>query len=101
MLYQVHSKPIHINRRKSVGFVPHAHHYYEMLICTQGRYSVSCNFHNEILQRGDVMMAFSNDIHSYEGNVEGEGIILIFDQGLLKPFLNEDVRFENIFCRRK
>lgn len=96
MLYQIHSKPIYVNRRKNAPFVPHAHHYYEILMCTKGCYSVSCNFRNEILKRGDVMIAFSNDVHSYGNDAEGEGIILIFDQSLLKPFLSEDTQFENV-----
>ncbi len=96
MLYQVHSQLIQANRRKNIVFVPHAHHYYEMLVCVEGCCSVTCNFRSEVLQKGDVMIAFSNDVHSYEKGGEGEVVILIFDPSLLKPYLQEETQFENI-----
>ncbi len=96
MLYQVHSQPIQIFQNGNFEFVAHAHHFYEILICTDGTYTVSCNFRDIALQRGDVMVAFCNDIHSYRSEGGGKGIILIFDPNLLKPYFSEETRFENV-----
>ena len=79
MLYQIHSHTIRITPKNAFDYVAHAHSYYEITYCTRGRYAVSCNFKDTVLEEGDVMIAFSNDVHSYNTSKEGEAILLLFD----------------------
>ena len=101
MLYQTNEKAFHVVKKKSFDFVPHAHHVIELLICTQGPYQLSCNFRTEILQTGDVMIAFSNDIHAYTQTEGGEGIMIMVDPSLFcHPVTgNEGKRYGNFYLR--
>ena len=84
MLYQTNQAPLAVSRRNSFDFVPHAHHVMEVLICAKGPFEVSCNFRTEVLQTGDVMIAFSNDIHAYTKTEGGEGIMIMVDPSLFR-----------------
>ena len=97
MLYQTNQAPLSVNEKKSFDFVPHAHHVIELLVCTKGPFELSCNFRTEILQAGDVMIAFSNDIHAYVKREGGEGIIIMADPALFRhPITGEKgKRYEN------
>lgn len=102
MLYETHQRPIYIKRGKSFDFVPHAHHFIEIMICTQGEYHVSCNFKDILLRRGDAMIAFSNDVHAYHSTLKAEGIMMIVSPKLLPPLSAETAarKYENFFLER-
>lgn len=97
MLYQTNEKSFHVTKKKSFDFVPHAHHVIELLICTEGPYELSCNFRTETLRTGDVMIAFSNDIHAYTQTEGGEGIMIMADPSLFRHAVlgEKGTRYEN------
>ena len=97
MLYQTNEKNLNVTKKQSFDFVPHAHHELEILICTRGPFELSCNFRTETLQAGDVMVAFSYDIHSYTRTEGGEGIMMIIDPSLFRHDLIQsgNKRYEN------
>ena len=86
MIFEIEAKPITVYSVKSHNFVSHAHHGIEIFVCHEGQCKVSCNFKSKILNKGDLMIAFSNDIHAYSGDLEGKGYIIIIDPALLGGF---------------
>lgn len=86
MIYETKTDPIYIHKKDSFDFVPHAHHNLEVMICLEGLCQASCNFRTELLHPGDVMIAFSNDIHSYIKTGAGKGITAIIAPSLLQNF---------------
>lgn len=97
MIYQTDSPTLSVGFHDSFDFPPHSHHSIELFLCTEGTCEVSCNFRNERLQVGDVMIAFPNDIHSYSAAFEGVGIIIIVSPILLGEFMSDisKMRYEN------
>ena len=97
MLYERKNDPIRIHKRSDFDFVSHMHHHMELLICTEGVFAASCCFRTEQLRPGDMMIAFSNDIHAYSKTDGGEGILIIVDPSLLQHFLPyiKKERYEN------
>jgi len=86
MIYQTKPKPLFAVRMEDFEFVPHAHREMEIFICVNGTCGASCNFQQRILRRGDVMIAFPNDIHAYSRTQKGTCVILTADPFLLGGF---------------
>ncbi len=96
MIFQIKSNPITVSLVNNLDFVPHAHHGIEIFVCCEGECRVSCNFKTEILRKGDLMIAFSNDIHSYIGDLIGKGYTVIIDPALLGSFADfSEKTYEN------
>ena len=97
MLYENKLEPIRVTKCKNFDFVLHMHHHIEIFICTKGIWKIQCNCKIEQIKVGDVMIAFSNDVHSYLESSDGEGIMVIFDPSLLSnfQFLLDRSCFEN------
>ncbi|MBO5197587.1 MAG: AraC family transcriptional regulator [Lachnospiraceae bacterium] len=97
LLYEKKVEDFHIEERTSLDFIPHIHHNIELLVCISGEFSVSCREQSRTLRRGDMMIAFSNDIHSYRKGGEGIGIMMIVNPQVL-PLLSKRLqarRYEN------
>lgn len=84
LLYENKAEDFRIWPSQSFDFLPHLHHNIEILICLEGDFQVTCNYRTETLHRGDMMIAFSNDVHSYSrGNGSGRGIMIITNPQVL------------------
>lgn len=92
MLYEIQEEPLIILKKDKDSFVEHAHRELEILICVEGKMCVTCNFQEKTLLSGQAMFAFSNDIHSYAENLEGDGVMIIVDPLLLGNFVPEPRR---------
>ena len=77
----------YVSRVQNWEFIPHVHHDLELLVCDSGEFGVCCRNRTTILHPGDVMIAFSHDIHSYNKTGEGSGYLLIFNPQVL-PLLS-------------
>ncbi len=78
MLFETKTKAISAHKNSLSHFPLHSHHHIEIVICTEGTLSMSCNTVEQTLTPGDVMIAFSNDIHAFiEGN--SKNIVIIFN----------------------
>lgn len=84
MLFEIKDEDIGIYESRSFDFPLHLHSDVEMLICTEGILGCSCNGQEHELQKGDIMLFFPNDIHSYKKTKRGKGIRIIF-----KPTISE------------
>lgn len=96
MIYQTDNKQIYINKAENFDFVAHAHREIEIFICLSGEAKVSCNFKTEMLNPGNVMLAFPNEIHAYFKEPCGENILIIIDTAFLGNFSDlKNVKYEN------
>lgn len=85
MLFQINEK-IRIDNLKTFSFPIHLHNEIEIMICTDGKLKVNCNRQEKTLKKGDIMIAFPNEMHSYTQTNSGEGIMIIFPSDL-SPFI--------------
>ena len=69
---------IHIIKEEGEDFPAHLHNGIEIMICANGTLNVTCNQETRLLNKGEAMIAFPNDIHSYVKTDYGEGILIIF-----------------------
>ena len=100
LLYEKHAEDFRISRAHNWDFIPHAHHNLEILICTSGEFGVSCCNQTRILTPGEMMIAFSHDIHAYVKTGEGTGVMMIVNPNVL-PLLSgrlAERRYENFLC---
>lgn len=77
----------YVSRVQNWEFIPHVHHNLELLICDEGEFGVCCRNRARILHPGDMMLAFSHDIHSYIRTGSGSGYMIIFNPQVL-PLLS-------------
>ncbi len=84
---------------ESFDFPIHSHYNLEICICTEGEVCAECNGQRMILQKGNAMIAFSNDIHGYASTEFGSQIIIIVSPRLFYEELRIALsnRYEN-FC---
>ena len=97
MLYETTHESIRVFQNENFRFVAHAHHHLEVYICIEGRCAVSCNFRSAVLTPGQVMIAFSNDVHAYMNTENGKGILVIVDPALAPKFAapQKSVQYQN------
>lgn len=84
MLLENRIENIHICEFESYDFPVHLHRNTELIICTGGTLQVCCNNRTKILKKGDIMIAFPYDIHSYTRTDSGSGIMLVFNSEVSK-----------------
>ena len=96
LLYEKHAEDFRISRAHNWDFIPHAHHNLEILICTSGEFGVSCCGQVRVLKPGDMMIAFSHDIHAYVKTGEGTGVMMIINPNVL-PLLTDRLA-ERRYC---
>lgn len=103
LLYEKHAEDFTVRRSYNWEFIPHAHHNLEILVCTSGEFGVSCCNRMQILKPGEMMIAFSHDIHAYVKTGEGTGVMMIINPNVL-PLLSDRMaerRYENFLCSEK
>lgn len=103
MLFECRMNDIEVFRCISFDFPYHLHNHVEILVCTDGALDVTCNDQNRTLYRGDLMIAFPGDVHSYHKTEHGKGIIIIFKpdiSGLISDSIMHCV-YENFVTRRE
>lgn len=83
LLYEKKTADLVMNTMRSYDFVPHVHHHIEIVICTEGKVGVSCREKEAVLLPGDMMIAFSHDIHAYHNAGEGRGVMIIVRPDML------------------
>ncbi|MEE0946546.1 MAG: AraC family transcriptional regulator [Acutalibacteraceae bacterium] len=101
MIYEIKDKDIFVYKVNDLNYVAHAHREIEIFICTKGEADATCNFLSKTLKKGNVMMAFPNEIHSYSARHGGEGIIIIINTeslGNLADFKKN--KFENFLLEK-
>lgn len=81
--YEKRVGDIWVKRSQSFDFIPHIHHNIEILICTSGQMNVVCNGTSQVLHRGNMMIAYSHNIHSYFYKAPGEGVMIIVSPQLI------------------
>lgn len=97
LLYEKKEENLYAFNWDGGDFIPHLHHHYEILVCTAGTLIATCCGKTETLWPGDMMIAFSNDIHSYTKTDHGKGVMLILKPGIL-PLISEKLdrrRYDN------
>lgn len=79
------------------GWPSHVHRHLEVIICRNGCLACACNGVQKLLQPGDLMIVFPNEIHSLYRTDAGEGISIIIDPTYLPLLENasEHRRYEN------
>ena len=65
MLFENMNRYVTILESENRDFVEHLHHEIEICICSEGTLGVVCAGEKCVLSQGDVMIAFSNQIHEY------------------------------------
>ncbi len=97
IMHEKKTQNIHVGKIFSRDFVPHTHHNIELVICIKGTFSLTCRDRFETLRPGDVMLAFSSDIHSYTKKEEGQAILVIANPSFLTRFSHyfENKLYEN------
>ena len=97
MFIEYKSSGIQVSLMANPTYPPHLHHSIELIVCINGCLRVSCGEREATLQRGDMMIAFSNDVHAYLSSSKGSGIMFIFDPSVLSLFENRlsHRRYEN------
>lgn len=97
LYYENRVSDFHVTPVSNWGFFPHTHHNMEILVCTSGIFGVSCRGTNCNLNPGDMMIAFSHDVHSYRKTGEGDGILMIINPQVLPLFRTrfQERRYEN------
>lgn len=102
MLFENKGENIVINEIETFDFPYHMHTNIEIMICTEGTLRATCNEQERILRKGDIMISFPNDIHSYTKTSYGKGIMIIFhpniselisstlNNGQYSSFVNEE-----------
>ena len=97
MLFENQSKDIEILIRDSFTFPCHLHNNAEILICIDGTFDITCNDQKALLKKGDIMLAFPGDIHSYNRTNYGKGIIIIFNPNIseLLSSLIKNAQYKN------
>ena len=100
LLYEKHAEDFRISRAHNWDFIPHAHHNLEILVCTSGEFGVSCCGQVRVLKPGEMMIAFSHDIHAYVKTGEGTGVMMIINPNVLPLLAGKlaERRYENFFC---
>ena len=88
MLFENHLDDYIINRKENFDFIPHIHHNMEILVCTNGRFCTVCNGVTFNMEPGDLMIAFSNQVHSYRRTGVGNGILMIVNPWIF-PLLTD------------
>lgn len=91
LYYENRVEDFYMDRLPNMDFLPHIHHNLELLICTAGELGTCCGGSSRVLRPGDMMIAFSYDIHSYGKTGGGEGILMIVNPELL-PLLGGRLR---------
>ncbi|MBQ8525822.1 MAG: helix-turn-helix transcriptional regulator [Clostridia bacterium] len=79
MYFENNVENIFIEEFDSFAVPVHLHRNAELIICTAGTLEVYCRNETKILNRGDIMIAFPYDIHSYTKTAYGKGIMLVFN----------------------
>lgn len=77
LLFENRVEDFMMARRGNFDFLPHLHHNLEILVCTEGAFGVSCCGKSAVLHRGDLMIAFSNQVHAYQDIGPAAGIMMI------------------------
>lgn len=97
LYYENRVSDFQVNLVSNWEFFPHAHHNIEILVCTSGIFGVSCRDTDCSLAPGDMMIAFSHDIHSYRKTGEGTGILMIMNPQELPLFQTrfQERKYEN------
>ena len=103
MIYENRVGGITVSKGKSFDYPPHIHHNIEMVICTDGFITVTCNGRTELLHRGDVMIAFPNEIHSYTQTEAGTFVLVFFDENILLSGRNRsgNMQYENFLLEKR
>ena len=97
LLYEKRNDDINVFEMQNFDFIAHVHHNIEVLVCLDGTLDVTCSSCQKSLNRGDMMIAFSNDIHSYSSASQGKGIIILVNPSIL-PAISatlSDRKYEN------
>lgn len=97
MFIEDRTQGIRISWRGCYSFPTHLHHNIELLVCTEDGICAVCGGESRTLRRGDMMIAFPNDVHAYETSLQGEGVMMIFDPRIVSLFENRfsQRRYEN------
>lgn len=102
MLFENKGDNILVCETEAFDFPCHLHINIEIMVCTEGTLEVSCNEQERTLCKGDIMISFPDDIHSYKKTEFGKGIMIIFhpniselitstlNNGQYSNFLHED-----------
>ena len=69
-------------------FPLHSHRQIEIVFCLEGSMRASCNAVEKELFPGDVMIAFSNDIHAYMEKCACKSIMIIFNPDISERLLS-------------
>ena len=77
MLFEIKTQDIYV-LEMAEDFPCHLHTHMEIYICIEGELCGYCNNQERTLKKGDVMISFPNDIHSYKKTNCGKGLIIIF-----------------------
>ncbi len=78
MFFEDRTEYIYIlKNKKTFSYPVHLHHNIEVTMCLSGEIHATCNGKSKTLHRGDFLITFHNDAHSY-GISENAGYIMLF-----------------------
>lgn len=83
MFFQVHSETI-VAKGNSMDYPVHIQDSIEIMICIDGTLGATCNQTERILKKGEMVIAFPNDIHSYFKTGYGKRIMIIVSSDFSK-----------------
>ena len=86
ILFEHKTEDIYLTKCSGFSFVPHIHRHLEILICLDGEIETTCNFQTEALHPGDMMIAFPNNVHSYQKRKESTCLMAIVNPDILTSF---------------
>ncbi len=98
-MYEKRPWDISIGMCSDFDFPNHTHYDIELSICVEGTAGAICNDTPMELQKGDMMIVFSNEQHGYFKSGNGRQIQIIIKPGLL-PYIFDDFskyKYENFY----
>lgn len=75
-----------IFKTNSINFPQHLHSYVEVIYILEGSLRVGINEKSRLLERGELAVSFSNDIHSYSTPTSSKAMIAIFTPEIINGF---------------
>lgn len=78
--------PLYMNTFSRLTFQPHIHSHIEMIFVFSGESESTADSKTELLEKGDIFIAFPNQIHYYRDLVAPKGIMLLFLPELAEEF---------------
>ncbi len=92
--FEKKTKPLNYEIASHLSHIPHFHTHIELIYVLEGKAAAIADRKKTAIKKGDVFVAFPNQVHYYENSVSGKYLVFIFSPDLL--FGLKELLFDNI-----